>query len=173
MGHLNRFMEGSGFVFALADSDGYFLKRIGDKDGLDFTSGANLTEGAKWSEDVMGTNAASLALVLARPVQLLGYEHFCLCASIATCSASPIFDEDGHLIGVLNIIGPYHLVNRHTMGMAVSASRAIERQMALHKAYQQSEMANLRNWVFPAAVFIVKWRSFRYGKTKPPICIQL
>jgi len=143
MGHLHRFMEGSGFVFALADSDGYFLKRIGDKDGLDFTGGANLTEGANWSEEVMGTNAASLALVLAKPVQLLGYEHYCLCASIATCSASPIFDEDGRLIGVLNIIGPHHLVNQHTMGMAVAASRAIERQMALHKAYQQSEMANL------------------------------
>ena len=143
MGHLHRFMAGSGFVFALADNEGYFLKRIGDKDGLDFTGGANLTEGANWSEEVMGTNAASLALVLARPVQLLGYEHYCLCASIATCSASPIFDEDDRLIGVLNIIGPYHLVNRHTMGMAVAASRAIERQMALHKAYQQSEMANL------------------------------
>ncbi|MGE5543487.1 MAG: sigma-54-dependent Fis family transcriptional regulator [Bacillota bacterium] len=143
MGHLHRFMEGSGFVFALTDNEGYFLKRIGDKDGLDFTGGANLTEGAKWSEEVMGTNAASLALVLAKPVQLLGYEHYCLCASIATCSASPIFDEEGRLIGVLNIIGPYHLVNRHTMGMAVAASRAIERQMALHNAYQQSEMANL------------------------------
>ncbi|NLB18019.1 MAG: sigma-54-dependent Fis family transcriptional regulator [Syntrophomonadaceae bacterium] len=143
MGHLHRFMEGSGFVFALADNEGYFLKRIGDKEGLDFTGGANLTEGARWSEDVMGTNATSLTLALARPVQLLGYEHFCLCASISTCSASPIFDEDGQLIGVLNIIGPYHLVNRHTMGMAVAASRAIERQMALHKAYQQSEMANL------------------------------
>ncbi len=143
MGHLHRFMEGSGFVFALADSDGCFLKRIGDKEGLDFTGGANLTEGANWSEEVMGTNAASLALVLGKPVQLLGYEHYCLCASIATCSASPIFDHGGRLIGVLNIIGPYHLVNRHTMGMAVAASRAIERQIALHNAYQQSEMANL------------------------------
>ncbi len=143
MGHLHRFMEGSGFVFALTDNEGYFLKRIGDKDGLEFTGRANLTEGAKWSEEVMGTNAASLALVLGKPVQLLGYEHYCLCASIATCSASPIFDEEGRLIGVLNIIGPYHLVNRHTMGMAVAASRAIERQMALHNAYQQSEMANL------------------------------
>ncbi|NLV17664.1 MAG: sigma 54-interacting transcriptional regulator [Syntrophomonadaceae bacterium] len=143
MGHLHRFMEGSGFVFALTDRDGYFLKRIGDKEGLDFTGGANLTEGAKWSEDIMGTNANSLALVLGKPVQLLGYEHFCLCASIATCSASPIFDKDGCLIGVMNIIGPYHLVNRHTMGMAVATSRAIERQMALHNAYQQSEMANL------------------------------
>ena len=126
MGHLHKFMEGSGFVFALADSDGYFLKRIGDKEGLEFTGGANLTEGANWSEEVMGTNAASLARVLAKPVQLLGYEHYS-CASIATCSAAPIFEDD-RLIGVLNIIGPYHLVNRHTMGMAVAASRAIERQ---------------------------------------------
>ena len=143
MGHLQRFTEGSGFVFTLADSEGYILKRIGDRPALDFAGAANLTEGANWSEQVMGTNSVGLALVLRRPVQVFGYEHFCLCASISTCAASPIFGEDHQPVGVLNITGPYHLVNRHTLGMAIAASRAIERQMALQSAYQISEMNNL------------------------------
>jgi PAS domain S-box-containing protein len=45
------------------------------------------------------------------------------------------------VIGVLSVVGPYNLVNRHTLGMVVAASRAIERQMALQKAYQQSKTA--------------------------------
>jgi transcriptional regulator with PAS, ATPase and Fis domain len=143
MGHLHKFTEGSGFMFTLTDSEGYCLLSIGDREALSFTAGAKLTEGANWSEEVMGTNSNALAMVLRKPVQVFGYEHYCLCAAIATGSAAPIFNEEGDLIGVLNIAGPYHLVNRHTLGMAVATSRTIERQMALYKAYRQSEMANL------------------------------
>jgi transcriptional regulator of acetoin/glycerol metabolism len=106
MGHLHRFTE-SGFVFTLADNEGYLLKRMGDRQALDFSGAANLTEGADWSEKVMGTNSVGMALTLRRPVQVFGYEHYCLCASVSTCAASPIFDGEGHLIGVLNITGPY------------------------------------------------------------------
>ncbi|NLU50966.1 MAG: sigma 54-interacting transcriptional regulator, partial [Syntrophomonadaceae bacterium] len=142
MQNLFKFTEGSGFAFTVADGDGYLLKRIGDKWELEFTAGANFSEGANWSEQVMGTNAVGLALALGKPVQVFGYEHYCLCATVTTCSASPIFDGDGNIIGVLDITGPFHLVNRHTLGMAVAGARAIERQLALYQAYQQSEMAN-------------------------------
>ncbi|NLU50160.1 MAG: sigma-54-dependent Fis family transcriptional regulator, partial [Syntrophomonadaceae bacterium] len=143
MQNLFKFTEGSGFAFTVADGDGYLLKRIGDKWELEFTAGANFSEGANWSEQVMGTNAVGLALALGKPVQVFGYEHYCLCATITTCSASPIFDGDGNIIGVFDITGPFHLVHRHTLGMAVAAARAIERQLALYQAYQQSEMANM------------------------------
>ncbi len=143
MEHLHKFTEGSGFMYALTDNEGYCLLSIGDKDAITFTAGANLTEGANWSEEVMGTNSNGLAMVLRKPVQIFGYEHYCLCAAIATCSAAPIFDEDNKLIGVLNIAGPYQLVNRHTLGMAVATAKTIERQLAMYNIYQQSEMANL------------------------------
>ncbi len=143
MEHLHKFTEGSGFMYALTDNQGYCLLSIGDNDAISFTAGANLTEGSNWSEEVMGTNSNGLAIVLRKPVQIFGYEHYCLCAAVATCSAAPIFDEDDHLIGVLNIAGPYQLVNRHTLGMAVATSRNIERQLAMYNIYQQSEMANL------------------------------
>lgn len=143
MQNLFKFTEGSGFAFTLADGDGYLLKRIGDKWELEFTAGANFSEGANWSEQVMGTNAVGLALALGKPVQVFGYEHYCLCATITTCSASPIFDSDGNVIGVLDITGPFELVNRHTLGMAVAAARSIERQLALYQACQESEMANM------------------------------
>jgi len=143
MGHLHKFTEGSGFMFSLTDNEGYCLLSIGDSEALSFTAGANLMEGACWSEEVMGTNSNALAMALRKPVQVFGYEHYCLCAAFATCSAAPIFDENDNLIGVFNIAGPYNLVNRHTLGMAVATSRTIERQMAYHHALHQSEMENL------------------------------
>jgi transcriptional regulator with PAS, ATPase and Fis domain len=143
MEHLHEFTEGSGFLYTLTDREGYCLISIGDKDAVDFTAVAKLTEGANWSEEVMGTNSNSLAMVLRKPVQIFGYEHYCRVATGATCSAAPIFDEDDNIIGVFNIAGPYHLVNRHTLGMAVATARNIERQLALYHVYQQSEMANL------------------------------
>jgi len=143
MGHLHKFTEGSGFMFTLTDNEGYCLLTMGDPEALTFTAGGNLMEGACWSEKVMGTNSNAMTMALRKPVQVFGYEHYCLCAVPATCSAAPIFDEDDNIIAVFNIAGPYHLVNRHTLGMAVAASRAIERQMAYHNALQQSEMQNL------------------------------
>ena len=143
MGHLHKFTEGSGFMFTLTDNEGYCLLLIGDPEALLFTAGGKLMEGACWAESVMGTNSYAVTAALRRPVQVFGYEHYCLCATPATCSAAPIFDQNENLIGVFNIAGPYNLVNRHTLGMAVAAARAIERQMAYHNALQQSEMENL------------------------------
>jgi transcriptional regulator with PAS, ATPase and Fis domain len=143
MGHLHKFTEGSGFVFVLADSEGYVLTRVGDNQAYEFANISNLIDGANWSEQVMGTTAGCLAQILAKPVQLFGYESYCRVTAFTCGSTCPIFDEEDKVIGTLNAAGPYHLFNTHTMGMVVAASRAIERQMALHNAYQQSEMANL------------------------------
>lgn len=143
MGHLHNFTEGSGFAFNLYDSKGYLLKRTGDRESLELSDTLNIIEGARCSENVIGTTAGSLSHILRKPMQLSGYEHFCRFVAVVTEASSPIFGDEDNIIGVLNILGPYHMVNRHTMGMAIAASRAIERQMALQSALQQSEMENL------------------------------
>lgn len=143
MAHLNQFVEGTDFVFALADRDMVLLSRVGSRGGLDFSNLANFVEGADWSEKVMGTTPGAIALTLNKPVQFVGYESFCRVATFGCGCASPIFDSEGEVLGLLTIAGPQHLFNPHTLGMAEAAARAIEHQMALLDAYQQSEMANL------------------------------
>jgi PAS domain S-box-containing protein len=143
MTDLYRFTEGSGFVFVLADCDGYILLSIGDRDAQEFVSASNFIEGTKWSEDVMGTNAIGSVLIERKPVQVFAYEHYCAGSFLTTCSASPIFDANQNLIGVLDITGPYGLANHHTLGMAVSTARAIERQMVLFDSYQKSAMDSM------------------------------
>jgi sigma-54 dependent transcriptional regulator, acetoin dehydrogenase operon transcriptional activator AcoR len=50
------------------------------------------------------------------------------------CSASPIFDLDGKLLGVLDMSGDYRVANPHTLGMVVAAVNAIENQLRLQRA---------------------------------------
>lgn len=145
MGHLHRFTEGSGFLFALGDRENYALELMGDKQSLEIGREVGIVVGANWSEPVMGTNNPALALALSKPVQLFGYENYCSCLAFGTGASSPIFDREQSVIGILTTAGPYPLTNHHTLGMVVAAARAIERQMALKDAYQQSEMANLHN----------------------------
>lgn len=143
MGHLHKFTEGSGFIFALGDRENCALELIGDRESLDIGRQVGVTVGANWSEPVMGTNNPALAQALRQPVQVFGYEHYCRCLSFGTGASSPIFDEEGDIIGFLSLAGPNPLTNRHTLGMVIAACRAIERQISLQNAYWQSEMANL------------------------------
>lgn len=126
----------AGFCTAIADNEGYILKRIGAQDELDFTQHGNFIEGANWSEEIMGTNAVGLALVMDKPVQVYAYEHFCKCACYSACSAAPLHNDKGEIIGVLDLTGPYKLANAHTLGMVVAASKAIERTLDLKNVYE-------------------------------------
>ncbi len=143
MGHLNQFMEGTGFVLVLTDLEGVVISRVGSQDAIDFANLSQLVEGADWSEKVMGTTSGTIALNTGKPVEFVGYESFCRVATFGCNCASPIFDREGAVMGVISVSGPQHLFNRHTLGMAEAAARAIERQMALQDSYQQSEMSNL------------------------------
>ncbi|MGI6549907.1 MAG: sigma-54-dependent Fis family transcriptional regulator [Syntrophomonadales bacterium] len=143
MGHLNHFMEENDFVFFLQDRENYVLSMLGGKEALEFAALSNLIEGSNWAEQVMGTNTGSMAMVLKKPVQFFGYENYCRVAAYSSSASSPIFDEEGTVIGLLGVSGPIPLVNRHTLGMVVAASRAIERQMALQQSLYESEMSNL------------------------------
>ena len=142
MADIYNYTKGSSFCVALSDNNGRLLKVIGDDDELAFTNYSNFSEGSNWSEKIMGTNSIGLALALNQPVQVYGYEHYCKCAALSTCSAAPIHNECGDIIGVLDLTGPYKHVNIHTLGIVVAATSAIERKILLEKAYHEVNLAN-------------------------------
>jgi len=147
---LHYITKGAGFGVVFVDADGYILKRVGNASDIEYISYTNFTEGSKWSEEVMGTNAIGLALKLDKPVQVYGYEHFCKHNCLATCSAAPFHDRKGNIIGVIDLTGSYENSNAHTLGMAASSARAIERQIELkrinriaHKLNKELKLSNL------------------------------
>lgn len=76
MKKLHDFVMGTGFVVTLTDDEGYIIEMFGDEEAMKFTQPGKFIVGAKWSEDVMGTNAIGVALVEKRPIQVFGYEHY-------------------------------------------------------------------------------------------------
>ena len=146
------YTKNSGFAICISDANGIILEMIGDEEERAFCEYSNFIVGSDWSEEIMGTNAIGLTIKVNQPVQVYGYEHFCKCAALSTCSSSPI-NSQGELIGVLNITGDYRLANNHTLGMAVAASKAIERELEKSMAYDELERSNaLRQSIIESVV---------------------
>ncbi len=62
-------------VMIVTDADGHILWREGKADVCLRADRVLLTEGTKWSESAIGTNAMGTALALGRPVQIHSAEH--------------------------------------------------------------------------------------------------
>ena len=101
------FLRDSGFSLYLTDGDGIVLTMIGDMDILQDLDKMGIVIGADMSEKSTGTNAIGTALAEDCPVQISGKEHFINVYHIWTCSASTIHNEQGHIIGCLNLTGRY------------------------------------------------------------------
>ncbi|QXE17814.1 sigma-54-dependent Fis family transcriptional regulator [Clostridium sp. 001] len=132
------FLNGSGFSLYLTDKNGIVLTIIGDKDILIEQSKAGIVEGADMSEKSAGTNAIGTALFENLSVQVSGKEHFINIFQICTCSASVIHNEQGNIIGCLNLTGKRQLAHPHTLGLVVAAVKSIENHLKLNKS--QSEL---------------------------------
>lgn len=129
MNHLYNFVRGSEFFALLCDGEGCILNVIGDEKILLESSKLKMIAGAYMDEGHIGTNAMSLAISEGRPSQVSGREHFIVAYHKWTCSAAPIKDENGNIIGIINLTGCIENVNPHTLGMVVAAANAIERMI--------------------------------------------
>ncbi len=139
---LYRFVAGSGFVVVLADSSGYLLEVIGDPKVIQDIAKGNFVPGADWSEQSAGTNSIGTAIVTGQPLQVFGYEHYCINSHRWTCSAAPIRDPQGKIIGVLDMTGSFERVHPHTLGMVVAGANAIEKQLSMELAWQERDLSN-------------------------------
>ncbi|TMG96883.1 MAG: sigma-54-dependent Fis family transcriptional regulator, partial [Betaproteobacteria bacterium] len=60
------------------------------------------------------------------PTLVHGGEHFIHANSFLTCSAAPIFDPRGNMLGVLDVTGDQRSYHQHTMGLVRMSARMIE-----------------------------------------------
>lgn len=142
MENLYKFVAGSGFTVTLVDNKGIILKIIGDQEVVSSISKGNFIIGADWSEESAGTNAIGLALKVNQPIQVISYEHFCICSHNSTCSAAPIHDTEGNIIGILDMTGDFEKAHSHTLGMVVASVHGIEKQLETKYAWEKYNLAN-------------------------------
>ena len=130
---LYHFVAGAGFVAVIVDEDGYILEAIGDEPLMGHLQSANCRPGYRWTEKDVGTGSISLALARKIPVQINDDEHYCKRGYGHTCSAAPVFGENGELMGVISMSGEASQVHPHTLCMLITAARAIENQLRITK----------------------------------------
>ena len=129
MEHLYEQIRASGSMVLLADASGLILHGIGDPAFVDRASRVALQPGASWSECQRGTNAIGATLIERAPVEIFGAEHYLDCNGVLTCSAAPILDCRGELLGALDISGDHRHHQPHTLGLARMGVRLVERRM--------------------------------------------
>lgn len=132
--NMYKIVKGSGFVITLTDSEGYIINIVGDQEIVKESAEIYFVKGSLWTEETVGTNGIAIVLKNDIPVQIIGKEHYCKIHHDWTCSAAPIHDEFGKMIGCLNLSGKSHKAHKHTLGMVLTATYSIERQLYLEKS---------------------------------------
>ena len=132
MNHLYNFVKGSNFFAILNDAQGCILNVIGDEKILYEAYKLKMLPGAYMDEEHIGTNAMSLVLSEVKPVQVSGKEHFINAYHKWTCSAAPIKDTKGNIIGIIDLTGYSQNVHSHTLGMVGTAANVIERMLEIN-----------------------------------------
>jgi transcriptional regulator of acetoin/glycerol metabolism len=113
-------------MIVLTDAHGTILHSVGDDDFLARATKVALAPGENWAEHAKGTNAIGTALFEAKPTLVHAAEHFIHANSFLTCSAAPIFDPRGNVLGVLDVTGDHRGYHQHTMGLVRMSARMIE-----------------------------------------------
>ena len=104
---LTRVADASLFLMVVCDADGVVLWREGAARVRMTADRLGFTEGARWTERVVGTNAIGTALAEAAPVELFSAEHYEQGQHPWYCTAMPIHDpRTGELLGVVDVSGP-------------------------------------------------------------------
>lgn len=146
MEDIHQFIEGSACAIMLSDGAGCIVALEGDETAVAAITRLGLGKGVYWSEGQLGTNAISMVLSNAMPVQVVGAEHYFAFLHEYTSSAAPIHDVRGRIIGVIGIAGPVAQISSHTLGLVMSAARAVSNQLqaewSLHEANHRLSEVN-------------------------------
>jgi transcriptional regulator of acetoin/glycerol metabolism len=113
-------------MVVLTDTQGTVLHSVGHGEFLQRASKVALAPGANWAEASKGTNAIGTALVTEVPTVVHADEHFMRANGFLTCSAAPIFDPRGNMLGVLDVSGDQRTYHQHTLGLVKMSARMIE-----------------------------------------------
>ena len=95
----------------------------------------HFVEGARWAEDVAGTNAPGTALAVDHAVQIYGSEHYRRPVQPWSCSAAPVHDPvTGLLLGAIDVTGGDHVASPHVLTLVRATVAAVESELRwLHR----------------------------------------
>ncbi len=125
--------DASSFLMVVTDADGVILWREGSARVRLRADALGFTEGARWTEATVGTNAIGTALAEAAPVQLFSAEHFEQAQHPWYCTAAPIHHPvNGEVLGVVDVSGPALTLHPVIGALVETAVKLAESQLWRH-----------------------------------------
>lgn len=134
-------VKDTSYSVVLTDENGIIIDLIINKDLEENHKKLNFVRGSIWDEESVGNNAIGTCLATNKPIQVIGAEHYCEYHHRWTCSAAPIHNSKGELIGCFDLSGRAEDVQAHTYGIAVSSANSIEKQFAIIESYNLMDTA--------------------------------
>jgi transcriptional regulator of acetoin/glycerol metabolism len=142
-------IAGSNFLLAFADRDGVILDLYADNRFRLSGSAAGIVAGSCWSEERCGTNGLGTALAARHSVAVTGLDHYHLTLGDISCTAAPICDARGEVVGVLDASSYVESRQRHTQALVRMAATQIENMLLAHQMRERWVLA-----IHPRAEFI-------------------
>jgi transcriptional regulator of acetoin/glycerol metabolism len=130
---LSQQIAGSNFLLAFGDQDGVLLDLFEDHRFATSTSGAGIVAGSQWTENLCGTNGVGTALATGRAISVNGPDHYFFHFGDISCTASPIRDAWGQVVGVLDASSYFESRQRHTEALVRMATTQIENLLLTHQ----------------------------------------
>ncbi|WP_147564752.1 sigma-54-dependent Fis family transcriptional regulator [Clostridium tyrobutyricum] len=134
-------LKETNYSIILTDENAVILKIIGNEKIMNDNRDLDFLEGRRWLEKDVGTNAIGTCIYLNKPIQTLGAEHYCNRQHKWTCSAAPIHDSKGKIIGCIDLSGGFGDFHTHTLGIVVEASNTIQEQFVIAEHRKWTEAA--------------------------------
>lgn len=143
-------IAGSNFLLAFADREGVILDLFADNRFTMSGSRASIVAGSCWGEAVCGTNGVGMALATGRSVAVTGLEHYFLELGDISCTATPVRDAHGEIVGVLDAASYFESRQRHTQALVQMAATNIENGLLIHQMRSRTVLA-----IHPRPEFLV------------------
>lgn len=121
----------AGCIVAVTDAAGRLVWVEGARRARSAAEGMGFVAGADWAEEHAGTSAPGTALRLGRPVQIRAEEHYATAVKAFSCTAVPLRDASGRVIGALDLTGDERAVERHTLPLLTATAAAAEAELTL------------------------------------------
>ena len=103
MEDLYRRVNSMGYVLLLTDAKGVTVDFIGDEKVDRELKRAGLYIGSEWSEKYAGTCGVGACLATGEPMIIHQSDHFDMAHTSLSCTAAPIYNSSGTLMGVLDV----------------------------------------------------------------------
>ncbi len=139
--HIYDTLKDSELIALLTDREGNVL-HISDFTRKNNSISKIIQIGLSLNEDNIGTNAIGIALNEDIALQVNGDEHFAKILKSHSTTAAPIHSNNGDIIGCFGFIGKKDYAHIHTLGLAISTTKAIENHLTHTMVSQQLNAAN-------------------------------